>query len=123
MVANKYSMQSMERVRQLIDERCGGSQQVFADRVDINKASVSQYVNGHNAPTNITAGKIARAFDVNPAWVMGFDVPMIVAEDNDDFRERMRSEYGAIFDLVDKADPDQRQQIEKILDAIVPKTD
>lgn len=74
---NEYALRSQERIRQLIKERCGGSQQAFADRVGINKASVSQYVNGKNAPTNLTATKIALAFDVAPAWVMGFEVPPV----------------------------------------------
>ena len=112
MVANRYSLQSMERIRQLIDERCGGSQQVFADRVDINKASVSQYVNGHNAPTNLTAGKIAKAFGVNPAWVMGFDVPITATQ-------HQQTKYQTIIELLDMADDNQLKQIEKIIKAIV----
>lgn len=74
---NEYALKSQERIRLLVKERCGGSQQIFADRVGINKASVSQYVNGKNAPTNLTATKIALAFNVAPAWVMGFDVPPV----------------------------------------------
>lgn len=110
-MVNKYSRQSMERVSQLIEERCGGSQQAFADKVGINKASVSQYVNGHNAPTNLTAGKIAKAFGINPAWVMGFDVPMT--------NTNTQSKYQAIIELLDKADDNQLRQIEMIIKAIV----
>lgn len=72
----RFEKQSKERIAYLIDRYCSGSQQRFADMTDINKASVSQYVNGKNTPSNVTAGKIAFAFNVNPAWVMGFDVPM-----------------------------------------------
>lgn len=73
---NRYETQARERIVFLIDNYCSGSQQRFADLTGINKASVSQYVNGRNTPSNITAGKIAFAFNVNPPWVMGFDVPM-----------------------------------------------
>lgn len=45
-------------------------------KIGLNKASVSQYVNGKNTPSNITAAKIAQVFGVDPAWVNGFDVPM-----------------------------------------------
>lgn len=110
-MTNKYSKQSMERVTQLIEERCGGSQQAFADKVDINKASVSQYANGHNAPTNLTAGKIAKAFGVNPAWVMGFDVPMVDGN--------TQTKYQTIIELLDKADDIQLRQIETIIKTIV----
>lgn len=71
----RFAKQAQERIKYLIETKCGGSQQIFADRVGINKASVSQYVNGRNVPTNTTAKRIAEVFGVNPAWVMGFDVP------------------------------------------------
>ena len=76
-VPTKYENQSRLRIIQLIQEECGGSQQRFADRTGINKSSISQYVNGRNLPSSIRADQIAGAFKVNPAWVMGFDVPMI----------------------------------------------
>lgn len=85
---------SRDRIRQLIDERCGGKQQVFADKVGIGKSSVSQYVNGSHSPTNVKAAQIAMAFGVQPMWVMGFDVPKF-----ETFREdqlRRLSIYGRI---------------------------
>ena len=69
-------IKSVDRIRQLVEERCDGSQQVFADKVGIGKSSVSQYMNGKNFPSNIRAAEIAKAFNVHPMWVMGFDVPM-----------------------------------------------
>ena len=72
----EYEKQSKDRINFLISEYCHGSQQNFSDRTGLNKASVSQYVNGKNTPSNITASKIADAFHVYPAWIMGFDVPM-----------------------------------------------
>lgn len=73
---SQYESQSVNRIRELIATRCNGSQQEFADRTHISKASISQYVNGRNTPSNLTAQKIADAFMVDPAWVQGFDVPM-----------------------------------------------
>ena len=71
-----YEKQSRERILFLISEYCEGSQQRFSEKTGLNKASVSQYVNGKNTPSNITAAKIAKVFGVDPAWVNGFDVPM-----------------------------------------------
>ena len=67
-----------ERIKSLIETYCEGSQQRFANRCGISKYSVSQYVNGSNAPGNVSAAKIAKAFDLDPLWVMGFDVPMTI---------------------------------------------
>ena len=51
--------------------------QELADKSGVSKASLSQYVNGSHAPSNISSGKMATILNVNPLWLMGFDVPMI----------------------------------------------
>ena len=50
--------------------------QELADKTGVNKASISQYINGSHKPSNISAGKIGEALNVEPLWLMGFDVPM-----------------------------------------------
>lgn len=69
---DEYSVRCKNRINVLINEFCGGVQQVFAERTGIQKASVNQYVKGRNVPNNISARKIADAFAVNPSWVNGF---------------------------------------------------
>lgn len=64
----------MRRIKQLIDDYCDGSQQRFVERTGLNKGSVSQYVNGKNIPSASNANKIAEAFDVDPQWIMGYDI-------------------------------------------------
>lgn len=72
----KYEIQAKERIKWLIDEYCTGSQQALSERTGVGKASISQYVNGKNVPSNLTAKKISEPFGINPAWLMGFDVSM-----------------------------------------------
>ena len=72
----RYEIQSRQRIKQIIDEYCNGSQQEFSSRTGVAKASISQYVNGKNVPSNLTAKKLCSPFGINPAWLMGFDVPM-----------------------------------------------
>ena len=57
-------------------DRLNMKAQELADRSGVNKASISQYVNGTHAPSNISAGKMAEVLGVSPVWLMGFDVPM-----------------------------------------------
>lgn len=106
---NDYANISKTRIRQLINERCGGSQQTFADLVGINKASVSQYVNGRNAPTNITAKKIADVFNVSPAWIMGFNVP--------------KYETNTTAEKLEALTPGQREVVEMLIDALLKSDD
>ena len=41
----------------------------------INQSSLSQYINGTNKPNSLRAVTIASILEVNPLWLMGFDVP------------------------------------------------
>lgn len=50
--------------------------QELSDRSGVAKASISQYINGTHKPSNVSAGKMAAVLDVDPLWLMGFDVPM-----------------------------------------------
>lgn len=50
--------------------------QELANASGVSKASISQYLNGSHAPSNISSGKLAKVLNVNPVWLMGFDVPM-----------------------------------------------
>ena len=70
----KYEITS-KRLRDAMAIR-GISQQQLADSSQIGKSSISHYVNGTNEPGNKSAYKMAKVLNVNPAWLMGFDVPM-----------------------------------------------
>lgn len=52
------------------------SAQELSNKSGVAKASISQYVNGSHKPSNISSGKMAPILDVNPLWLMGFDVSM-----------------------------------------------
>lgn len=50
--------------------------QELADKSGVSKASISQYINGSHAPSNISSGKMGKVLNVEPMWLMGFDVEM-----------------------------------------------
>ena len=117
----RYEKNATARIRWIIDTYCGGNQQAFSEKVGIQKSSVSQYMSGRNTPSNFTSEKIGKTFGLNPAWVMGFDVPKWDTSqgselaDNEAFREFAFNEYGAIFDLSEKLSPEQRSQVESYM--------
>lgn len=124
----EFSSRARQNIMRLIEERCDGSQQRFADKSGIGKSSVSQYVNGSNVPGNLTAEKIGRAFDVNPAWVMGFDVPMDAeiekkyeyylneeAKDLIDFLYK-HPEYKVLFDASRKVKAEDIDFVKRMID-------
>lgn len=65
-----------KRLRLAMENAGISSQQELADKSGVNKASISQYINGSHVPSNVRAGAIGKILDVAPEWLMGFDVEM-----------------------------------------------
>lgn len=61
-----------QRLKEALSE-AGLSAQELADRSGVNKSSISQYVNGSHAPSNIAAYKIGKVLNVSPTWLMALD--------------------------------------------------
>lgn len=53
----------------------------LARKSGLDKGSISRYLKGENLPRTNAIEKIAKALNVNPAWLIGYDVPMIEAVD------------------------------------------
>lgn len=131
---NNVKKNARFRIIELIQEYCDGSQQHFVERTGLNKGAVSQYVNGKKAPSNLAAQTIATAFDVSPAWVMGFDVPkgtelhtmFVHKEDNEDFVEMIvpgnkQKDFSDIMRLADECTHEQLWTIIELLKVFVKR--
>lgn len=75
--------------------------QELSDKSGVSKASISQYINGSHAPSNISSGKMSLILNVNPLWLMGFDVPMELKHNsqNSPLHEKNRKE-GVIINIL-----------------------
>lgn len=90
-----------KRLRKALDE-CNMKPQELADKAGINKASVSQYLSGSHAPSNISSGKMGKVLGVEPLWLMGFDVEQ---KKNLDAKEATRDlELIGKFSMLDNRD-------------------
>lgn len=63
-----------KRLKEALSDK-GMTQQELADKSGIGKSSISHYVNGSNEPANKSAFEMAKVLNVNPAWLMGLEVP------------------------------------------------
>lgn len=54
----------------------GMRQADLVEKTGIGKSSISTYISGAYEPKQRNIYKIAKALDVNEAWLMGYDVPM-----------------------------------------------
>lgn len=48
----------------------------LCDKTNIPKSALSEYIKGAYEPKQDRVFLMAKALDVDPAWLMGFDVPM-----------------------------------------------
>ena len=68
------------RIRKALSIR-GMRQYELCEKTKIPKSAMSQYVNGSFEPKQDRVFLIARALNVDPVWLMGYDVPMEVKEE------------------------------------------
>lgn len=73
---------SKHRIKELI-EYLGISQTEFCKRCGLNKSALSNYLNGDREPRQDKLSMIADAFDVDPAWLMGYETPMRLSKIGD----------------------------------------
>ena len=69
----KYEKTALRLRKALSDANM--TQQELADKSHIGKSSISHYINGTNEPGNKSAFAMAKILNVNPAWLMGLEVP------------------------------------------------
>lgn len=97
----------------------GMSYQDLADATGLSKSTLQRYETGDikNIPLS-KVKSLAAALQTTPAELMGWESN---PESSDEFRDRMKQEYGVLFDLVDKASDYQRELVEDLLRAFIEK--
>lgn len=70
-----------ERIKQGLEIR-EITQTQLAARANIDKGQLSSYISGKYKPRQNNIDALAAALNVNEAWLMGFDVPMERASNN-----------------------------------------
>lgn len=102
--------ETAQRLRFALD-RAQLKAQDLANRSGIGKSSISQYLSGSHAPSNKSAGAMARVLNVNPVWLMGFDVPMTAP-----LTSELTDYERALIDAYRAADEGTQAAVQKLLD-------
>ena len=68
------------------------TQQELSEKSGVGKSSISHYINGTHTPSKESAAKIGSVLNVDPLWLMGFDVPekpdtKLLPSDNDPMKD------------------------------------
>ena len=64
-----------ERLREILSIR-NMKQAEIVEKTGITRGAVSSYLSGRYLPKQDSIYKMAKVLNVNPAWLMGLDVPM-----------------------------------------------
>ena len=97
----------------------GLSQTELCKRTGIQKSALSNYINGYREPRQNQISLVADAFGLNPAWLMGYDVPMFLNEvkaKDDDVDALLIREMYKHFTPEELDDPELVKQIMSFMD-------
>ena len=94
----------------------GMKQSELCARTGIPKSAVSQYISGEFKPKQDRGFLIAQALNVDEAWLMGYDVPMEPAKnENSPAEPELNEGERVLLDLFRRV-PEEQQQL--VLDMI-----
>ena len=109
---------SEEKMAQRIQEcrkKLDLTQEELGEKLGLQKSAITKYEKGR--VTNIkreTIHLMSKLFNVNPTWLMGFDVP-IKNEEKDEVKTAARDKK--VFDKYSKLDEAKRKIVEALIDS------
>lgn len=122
-----------DRLYELMAKR-GITQSDIVNRTGIPKSSVSMYVAGTRTPKQDKIAIIANAYNINPVWLMGFDVPM-EKEKNDAYNlgatmadivtgsDEDMSEVMEYYSKISKLTKEQKECVYDFIDVLIAKNE
>ena len=76
-MSNKKITNSKSRIDEIMNY-FNISQSELCRRTGLQKSALSNYLNGDREPRQDQISIIADPFNINPAWLMGYDAPMFM---------------------------------------------
>ena len=109
----------MEEVRVRLKELLSAfniSQADMVRKTGIPKSCMSTYFSGKRLPKQSAIDKISRAYRINPAWIMGYDVPMSLPAPS---QQELDAELDArLLTLIHSLNADDRKIILSIIERL-----
>lgn len=108
-----------ERLKEIIEIR-NIKQVELMERTGISKGALSSYLSGRYIPKQENVYKLAKALGVNPAWLMGRDVPMEIDKtpmnyDGSQYDPGLIDRAIHFLEAYDNANPDIQNAIQSLL--------
>ena len=104
---------SQHRLIEIMHE-FGVNQEEIARRTGITKSAISNYIIGKREPRQDKISMISEAFGVDPAWVMGYDVPMFPRNN-----ARIAETDSAHLIKYMKLSPSEQKHVDRLIDSML----
>ena len=104
---------SKHRLKELLN-LSGDSQNEMARKSGLTKSAISNYINGSREPRQDAILYLSKAYNVNPAWLMGLDVPRVI-ETKKDNKDSLNIKALELYNLYENATPEARELVENFL--------
>ena len=88
----------------------GMKQTDLCNKTGIPKSAISQYISGAFEPKQDRLSLIAQALDVDPVWLMGYDVPMEKEQKTSPDKLELTEGEKLVLDLFRRV-PEERQDL------------
>ena len=95
----------------------GMKQSELSEKTKIPKSAISQYLSGIFEPKQDRLYIIAQALNVDPVWLMGFDVPMEKGKENSPNELSLTEGEKMLLDLFNRVPKDQQQLVLQMIRA------
>ena len=95
----------------------GMKQSELCEKTKIPKSAISQYLSGLFEPKQDRLHIIAQALDVDPVWLMGFDVPMEKGKEISPTEPELSEGEKVLLDLFNRVPEDQQQLVLQMIRA------
>lgn len=82
----------------------------------IDKGSISRYLSGKFEPKQSAVYAMAKALNVSPSWLIGYDVPV-----TPDFATEYTEQDKELTLLIEKLKPEDKEAVKVIIKAILSK--
>ena len=87
----------------------------IARKTGINKSTLSNYLSGKRKAVQDQLSKIADAYNIDPAWLMGYDVPMRMPASIEDYDSERVKRAIAYYQMFENLPPEKQSQFEDFL--------
>lgn len=109
---------SRDRIKELMDIY-GLSQAELCRKTGVQKSALSNYLSGVREPRQDQLSLLADPFGVNPAWLMGYDAPMMMSDlhkaAGSDGEINLSDEERNIILSLRKCSPEFRDSIKRVI--------